>query len=90
MGNINPFAEKAGMTRVEYVPFPKYKGLRARLLLLGWEFAFATSRAYNLAKLNELDPVIYDELATDIIRQVRRGKDGGISGVNPNHPKAWK
>ena len=90
MGTINPFAEKAGMTRVDYTPFPKYKKLRARLKLLGWDFTFATSRAYNLAKLNELDPVIYEELATDIIRQVRRGKDGGIRGVNPNHPKAWK
>ncbi|BAF60379.1 ABC-type ATPase [Pelotomaculum thermopropionicum SI] len=90
MGTVNPFAEKAGMTRVPYTPFEKFKKLRAQLRLLGWDFTFGSSVAYNLEKLNTLDPDTYRLLATDIIKQVYNAKDGGTMSVNKGHKQAWR
>ncbi|MFT4413202.1 ATP-binding cassette domain-containing protein [Fredinandcohnia humi] len=80
MGRFNPFNEKAGLRKVEYKQNDRYKGVRNQLKLLGWDFTMASSRQYNLEKLNELDEATYEAIANDIIKKVRQAKDGGVRG----------
>ncbi|ACV64607.1 Sigma 54 interacting domain protein [Desulfofarcimen acetoxidans DSM 771] len=88
MGNFNPFAEKAGMTKVDYTSNDRFKKIRSQLQLLGWDMVLANSRQYNLQKLNELDEATYKLIADPIVKKVRQAKDGGVQGVNPNKKKA--
>lgn len=86
MGRFNPFNEKGGLRRVEYDSKDKYKTLRQRLQLLGWDFTFASSRKYNVEKLKSLDEGTYRHITGEIIKKVRGRKDGGIYGT---HGKVW-
>lgn len=88
MGAFNPFAEKAGMVRVDYTPYDQYKALRNRLQLLGWDLKMANSWQYNLEMLSRLDKATYEDLALKIIKKVRHLKGGGLKSTGSTTKKS--
>lgn len=88
MGAFNPFAEKAGMVRVDYTPYDQYKVLRNRLQLLGWDLKLANSRHYNLEMLSRLDQATYEDVALKIIKKVRHLKGGGLKSTGSTAKKS--
>ncbi|QGG47640.1 ABC transporter ATP-binding protein [Heliorestis convoluta] len=80
MGRYNPFNEKAGLRKVEYETKDRYKKVRNQLILLGWDMKMASTRQYNLDKLNDLDEATYKLLADQIVTKVLQGRTYCVRG----------